>query len=237
VLDLLSSLVDRSLVVAQPGGRYHLLETVRDLALTELGTLAVLLGDAERGAALHEEALAIARSVGSRASLAHTYNRMGLSARLRGDPDGARALGTWALELYRELGAAGGVVVSLSDLGCTAEVGDDPDAAERHHREALELALSTPGERASAPLALEGLAGVPRPAGGPSRRRCCSGPPTRHDPGGGSHLPGPNASTSTGPRTGPGRSGAPRFAEAFRRGAAVRVEPAAALEEAGVPQP
>ena len=128
--------------------------------------------------------------------------------------------------------------MSPSGLGYTAEVGDDPDAAERHHREALELALSTPGERASAPLALEGLAGVAAAGGRAEQAALLLGAADAARARGGSHLPGAERfdidRASDRARS---QLGAPRFAEAFRRSAPLGVEAAAALEEAGAPQP
>jgi predicted ATPase/DNA-binding SARP family transcriptional activator len=125
-------------------------------SLVRLGTLLVLEGEEARAAALHAEAVALARRSGQRRAFGHLHNELGAVARARGDLERARQLHQEALAIVRGL-IGWSVPHTLASLACAeARLGDLDDAAA-HLREAAGLLLSTP-QPATAAFILNGAA-------------------------------------------------------------------------------
>jgi predicted ATPase/transcriptional regulator with XRE-family HTH domain len=101
---------------------------VRAKALNGAGALASRQGDYERARVVHEEALALQRSLGNRRGEAITLNNLGTVAQEQGDYVRAIALYEESIAIKRELGDPRTIAVSLCNLG---DVMRDRGAFER----------------------------------------------------------------------------------------------------------
>lgn len=120
--------------------------------LGETLTAAGLVAGGSAGVALHEEAVAVLERSPSRLQLAHSLVELGAARRREGRRAAATEPLTHALELADELGAALLVDRARRELGL---LGVRPRRAARSGPMSL-----TPGERAVAELAAEGLTNV-----------------------------------------------------------------------------
>jgi predicted ATPase/DNA-binding XRE family transcriptional regulator len=91
--------------------------SVRGKALNGAGALASRQGDYQRARALHEEALALQRSLGNRRGEAITLNNLGTVAQEQGDHVRAIALYEESIAIKRELSDPRTIAVSLCNLG------------------------------------------------------------------------------------------------------------------------
>ncbi|GAB3309666.1 BTAD domain-containing putative transcriptional regulator [Geodermatophilus aquaeductus] len=121
-------------------------------ALAGAGHVTLLLGDAERAAALFAESHAVARQLGAHGNPRAAVGE-GLLARERGDPAAARERLAFAQLLLTGLTEPEWTATALVALAHVAEADGDLDSAEFSHRRAWQTA---PGHAA----ALEGLACV-----------------------------------------------------------------------------
>lgn len=125
-------------------------------ALSNLGRVQYVTGDAAAAGAAHAQALAAYRAVGDRLGEANTLNELGRARQAAGDYPAASAAHTQALEIYRALGDRLGEANALNDLGRVHYLtGDYPAAAEAHTR-ALGAARAL-GDRLSEAHALNDL--------------------------------------------------------------------------------
>jgi predicted ATPase/DNA-binding SARP family transcriptional activator len=125
-------------------------------SLVRLGSLLVLEGEEARAAALHAEAVDLARRSGQRRAFGHLYNELGAVARVRDDLERARQLHQEALAIVRGL-IGWSVPHTLASLACAEARLGDLDDAEAHLREAAGLLFSTP-QPATAAFILTGEA-------------------------------------------------------------------------------
>jgi tetratricopeptide (TPR) repeat protein len=121
-------------------------------ALAGAGHVTLLLGDADRAAALFAESHAVARQLGAEGNPRAAVGD-GLLARERGDLTAARERFTFAQQLLVGLTEPEWTAVALVGLGHVAEADGDLDSAEFFHRRAWQ---TVPGHAA----ALEALACV-----------------------------------------------------------------------------
>lgn len=118
-------------------------------------SVALLVGDLERAAALSREAVEICDVTGARWSRAGPLANLGFVHLASGSADEARGYAELALSLYRELGDIAGQVV-MSPLTAIAMRQGDLEAAQRFAGDAAEVAAGSSWEGA----ALVGLADV-----------------------------------------------------------------------------
>jgi len=111
----------------------------RGTALNGAGILARYQGAYERATALHEEALAIHRSIEDTAGIANTLNNLGMVAYQQGEYERATLLHEEALTLRRALEDRRGIAFSLNNLGLVAEARGEYARAATMHEEALAL--------------------------------------------------------------------------------------------------
>ena len=78
--------------------------------------LDAVQGDNLASRTLHEECLAIQRSLGDRLGIAASLNNLGNVATIQGDYSAARALYEESLTIKRELGDRRGTGISLQNL-------------------------------------------------------------------------------------------------------------------------
>jgi tetratricopeptide (TPR) repeat protein len=124
----------------------HLLErapqvpaAVRARALDGVGALAEAQGDSERAATLHEEALALWRTLGDRLGCARSLENLGIIEQHdRGNPERARELHEEALSLYQASGDDRGIASALANLGDVALVQGEHDRAFALFAESLD---------------------------------------------------------------------------------------------------
>jgi non-specific serine/threonine protein kinase len=110
-------------------------------AMTSAGNLAWSRGDHDRGLALLEAAVALAREQGDRRVLAAALSGLGVAVGgSGGDPGRAAALLGEDLALSRELGDGRGVSAALLNLGMLAQYQGDPERAVALVEESLVLA-------------------------------------------------------------------------------------------------
>src|SRR5438046_3174530 len=129
VLDLLADLVDKSLVMMDPeGGRYRLLETVRQYAEQRL--------TAPESQALRtrhldlQEGVSIARTLDDARLVVSILNTFALAALGQGDRAGARRHCEEALDLATRNDNKRGVAVASNGLAHVHRLNGDLDAAE-----------------------------------------------------------------------------------------------------------
>ena len=128
-------------------GRYWLdlaLDTVTDpppeqraKALDSAGVLARGQGEYERGIELHEEAVAIWRSIGDEACLARSLKNLGNVYLDTNRIDHAAALYEESVELRRNLGDANGTAETLNNLGVLARLRGDWAMAATYYEQSL----------------------------------------------------------------------------------------------------
>jgi DNA-binding SARP family transcriptional activator len=125
-------------------------------ALSNLGRVHYVTGDAATAGAAHAQALQAYRAVGDRLGEANALNELGRAQQAAGDYPAASATHTQALEIYRAVGDRLGEANALNDLGRVHYLtGDYPAAAEAHTR-ALGVARAL-GDRLSEAHALNDL--------------------------------------------------------------------------------
>ena len=103
-------------------------------ALRALGGVVFMLGEFERGTALHEQALEAFRSLGDEPAVAHVLHRLAMNAAHNGEYDEAKALSDESLAISRRHGSRSAEAMAV---GVFADIA----ARERRYEEALELAL------------------------------------------------------------------------------------------------
>jgi non-specific serine/threonine protein kinase len=111
----------------------------RALALHGAGSLAWVQGDYGRAVALHEEALALNRTLGDKRGTATSLNGLGSVARVKSQFGQAAALYEEAGALWRSLGDKRGIAGSLGNLGYVAYQQGDHGRAATMYEEALAL--------------------------------------------------------------------------------------------------
>ena len=105
----------------------------RATVLNGAGVLAECQGDYERAAALHEEGLAIARTLGDQRLIAWSLNNLGVVAIDQGDYTRAEHLLEENLTIANETGDTAAIATALTDLGNVAyHLGDLDRARERY---------------------------------------------------------------------------------------------------------
>jgi len=112
---------------------------VRAIALIGSGALALQQGDYAPARVLHEEALALRRTLGDTQGIAAALNSLGNVAYRQGDYARAAALYEESLALKRAVGDRGGIAVALDNLGNVAYRQCDYARAATLHEEALAL--------------------------------------------------------------------------------------------------
>jgi predicted ATPase len=103
-------------------------------ALRALGGVVFMVGEFERGTALHEQALEAFRSLGDEPAVAHVLHRLAMNAVHNGEYDEAKALSDESLAISRRQGSRSAEAMAV---GVFADIA----ARERRYEEALELAL------------------------------------------------------------------------------------------------
>jgi predicted ATPase/DNA-binding SARP family transcriptional activator len=93
---------------------------IRARALGGAGVLAADQGDYARARTLHEESLALWRSVGDVGSVAGALNNLGSAVQQQGDHRTARLLHEESLALWRAQGDVPGIAGALNQLACIA---------------------------------------------------------------------------------------------------------------------
>ena len=126
-------------------------------ALIGAGTLAESQGDYEQAIALHEEALAIYRSIGDEPGMSKALESLGSIAQDRGDYQGARAYHEEALTLSTALDDRQGIAHALLNLGSVAAYQGMDERAVALKTEALGL-LGELGDQRGVAAALTDLA-------------------------------------------------------------------------------
>ena len=112
---------------------------VRAIALIGSGALALQQGDYAPARVLHEEALALRRTLGDTQGIAAALNSLGNVAYRQGDYARAATLHEEALALRRALGDSRGIAYSLDNQGLAAQAQGDHGWAAALHEEALAL--------------------------------------------------------------------------------------------------
>jgi predicted ATPase len=129
---------------------------------SEIGILAMLLGDDDRARQTHESAIAAARE-GCCVDVyaAESYNGLGMLSRRAGDLGGAENFHQRALDLYEKwcVGDPAWRPRTLDWLGFVAEQRGDTTHAAELHRRSLEAGATFASPEVLA-LGIEGLAGV-----------------------------------------------------------------------------
>ena len=114
-------------------------ELARTRALLLVGLIAREQGDHERSVELIEEALALARKLGDKATAASALLNLGWAALLRDELRMAGVLTQESLTLQREMNNQGGVARALTVLGLLASARGDHKRAMALHEEGLGL--------------------------------------------------------------------------------------------------
>jgi predicted ATPase/DNA-binding XRE family transcriptional regulator len=128
----------------------------RARALNSLGVIALSQGDTERAVAAHEEALAIARELGTEQETAFSLVCLGAAVMTRSEYSRAEAVTTESLTLCRKLGNRWGVQMAIANLAFVAYRASDFERAEALFNESLEIGRAL-GERWSTALKLDNL--------------------------------------------------------------------------------
>ncbi len=103
-------------------------------ALRALGGVVFMLGEFERGTALHEQALEAFRDLGDELAVAHVLHRLAMNAAHNGEYDEAKALSDESLAISRRQGSRSAEAMAV---GVFADIA----RREGRYEEALELAL------------------------------------------------------------------------------------------------
>jgi predicted ATPase/class 3 adenylate cyclase/Tfp pilus assembly protein PilF len=111
--------------------------TAQARALNAAGALAHNQADLSAAAALHEEALSVARKCNDPEAIADAFNHLGNVALDQGDDERATTLYQQSLALCRELGNRQKVALLLSNLGAVALDRGQYDDAVSLHQESL----------------------------------------------------------------------------------------------------
>jgi tetratricopeptide (TPR) repeat protein len=125
-------------------------------------------GDYARARALHEESLALYRTLGDSQGLANALVSLGNVAYQHGDYARARTLHEESLTLYRALGDTYGAAVALDNLGEVASMLGDDGLALDLHSESLQLSRAI-GANDLVAAGLEFLAWLAAARGQPRR--------------------------------------------------------------------
>ena len=129
-------------------------------ALTGLGIVQRLTGDAPSAVASFTGALAVCRDLGDRPGEAAALNELGVTQEVTGDPAAVASLGQ-ALAVFRDLGDRSGEAAALNDLALAQLSTGDVDAAEAGFELALDLHRSM-GDRLWEASALDNIGVVQR---------------------------------------------------------------------------
>jgi tetratricopeptide (TPR) repeat protein len=128
--------LERALALPNPGGTAS---TMRPRVLVDAGYFARIQGAYGDAATMGEEALAAARTVGDRHTMASALFLLGLTAFDRGELELARAHHQASLTLEREIGYRHGVALDLTRLADIAVAQGNPAEAETLGEEALAI--------------------------------------------------------------------------------------------------
>jgi len=129
------------------------------ITLVHLGNVELGLGNPERAHALHEEGLAIARSIGESWLMSFALNNLGEVARTQGQYDRARAYYEECELLLRRTGDRGDLARFVHSLGYIAQHEGDYARAESQFRESLAMFRQL-GNRRGMAECMAGLAGL-----------------------------------------------------------------------------
>ena len=179
VLDLLSRLVDKSMVVAEARAagvemlhatslRYRMLEPARQYGLERLEESGEAEQVREQHATVRHEAEGLRREHLDRRELAYLLIFLGLAALDEGDYDVVEALYEESMALTRELGDKRGIAMCLTALIMTALEQGDPERAAALLKEDLRL-LQELRDKAGTSYGLRGMAAVAALRGEPAR--------------------------------------------------------------------
>ena len=138
--------------------------SIRSAALQAAGILAFVRGDYDRAVALHEESLALRRTLADRAGIAASLHNLSRVRIYQGDREGAETMCAESLALRRELGDVRGIALSLNTLGVIARNRADHVRARTLYEESLALFRQI-GDRWGTGLLLNNLARVARDVG------------------------------------------------------------------------
>lgn len=108
-------------------------------ALNAAGILAECQGDYDRAAKLHDEALALARSLGDKSAIAWSLNNLGVVALNKGEFARAQVLLEENLSLAKAEADPPAIATALTDLGNVAYHLDNHAGAISHYQEALAI--------------------------------------------------------------------------------------------------
>ncbi|MBU0490436.1 MAG: tetratricopeptide repeat protein, partial [Chloroflexi bacterium] len=140
------------------------------LSLMAVGLIHINLGHDEQAVHYYEEALALAREWGDRASISDMLNILGATARERGDYGMAVEYGQEALAITRELGNRGDEAWALRNLGVTWTRLGEHEQAARCYEQVLAIGRET-GAREEVAGALNLLGELARQQGHYERAR------------------------------------------------------------------
>ena len=129
------------------------------------GSAAAFSGDNQRANALFEQALALARKVGSQWTVAYVLLTLGARALDEAEYDKAVSHYRESLPLFRELDDLTGIACALGEMGNVAWLQGDHEQALRLHQESL-ASFRDSREGSSIGFCLECQAGGVRPPGG-----------------------------------------------------------------------
>ncbi|MFL5762239.1 MAG: ATP-binding protein [Thermomicrobiales bacterium] len=132
---------------------------LRAEAMNAAGALTSARGEYEAAEQLHEEALALYRSVHDDGGIAHVLENLGFLAEMRGDFSRATSLYEEALVLNRTLGESGRLAESLYSLGAVALGQGVYGRAETLFEECLAL-CRTAGDERGVGIALNSLGAI-----------------------------------------------------------------------------
>jgi non-specific serine/threonine protein kinase len=133
----------------------------RAKALRQAGWLATWQADYGRAKELHEEGLALSRSLVDKRGIARSLNSLGNVAWSEGSYPAARSLYEESLAIWRELGDKRGIAASLNNLGLVVSSQGDYGAARTLLEEGLAIRRELGDETGSGSL-LNNLANVAR---------------------------------------------------------------------------
>ena len=109
------------------------------LILRGAGSLAWNQGDFEAARSLHEQSLAMSRTLGNSKAVGASLNNLGILVYNQGDYARARSLLEESLAIYRERNERPGIVAALNNLGNVAWSEGDFMQAQALHEESLAL--------------------------------------------------------------------------------------------------
>lgn len=146
---VLNELARRLWVAGRLEDAIHLLERMKGLspgnravesaALGNLGLICEDQGELDKALGFHEEALALARKIGSPDGVALALAGIGSVCVRKDESDKALKYLEEALAINRKCGYKEGVATSLGNIGVVYGIKEEPDKALRYHMESLAI--------------------------------------------------------------------------------------------------